>query len=332
MPVSLRRILHRLAAPRSSVAGVIGLSSLIGLSTLVLLAQPASALASAPESTPSGIDEVRLPGGGFSRGRVGELVPGRHVVIIKPNGEQRRFEWSEIESIVLSDGTVYDHSTTPTAMPEPEPEPEPEPMPEPEPEPELEPEPEPEPVPFDVDSLEPEPEPEPEPEVVADKPTTAKPRVLISPDTKGPKLALQRVTSGGSVGDKLAMDAKTKLEMVCEEPCEQLVERPGDLFTITTGKQQVGRSFRLGTTHSSYEVTVRRKSPIKLWSGVALIPATLLIGIGIGIIPRLHNVPNQKIGAYAAGATLIALAGAGGGVTLILFSFDKVKVLPGVRG
>jgi hypothetical protein len=308
------------------------------LAGTMLLVQPAIAVAGPPP--PPGqapFDEVRLPNHGLVRGDVTELVPGRYVVLTKRNGEIRRFEWSQIESIVLADGTVLDKNTTPGTMPEPTPDPNPDPNPDPGPDVVPDPQPDPDPAPVDFDPIEPVKDPS---SAVADdaQPSQATPRVIITPNKSsrppaaekaGPQLALRRVTSRGrEVGSKLPADVPS--EPVCEGACGVLVERPTDEFFIAVDGKPIARGFQLGSTNSSYEIKVRRKSAVKRWSGVALIPAAILVGVGIGIIPALHNVPKERVAGYAVGGALIGLAGIGGGVTLILFSFDKVKVLPGV--
>jgi hypothetical protein len=295
-------------------------------STTLLLAHPVVAAAAPAEGGPTYADEIRLPNDGLVRGQVTELVPGHHVVLKKLSGEVRRFEWSQIESIALADGRIVDKNATAETMPQPGTEPDPNPQPETEPEPE----PEPEPAPFDVDSIG---EPVPEAAPTDEKPSKAKPRVTITPTGgKNHQLSLRRVAAGGEglVGAKVPAD--TKSEAICDGACGVLVDRPTDTFFVANEGKPIARGFQLGTSDTSYELKVRPKSPIKLWSGVALIPAALLVGIGIGIIPALHNVPQQKVAGYAAGGALISLAGIGGGVTLILFSFDKVKVLPGRGG
>jgi hypothetical protein len=271
-------------------------------------------------------DEIRLPNHGLLRGDVTELVPGRYVVLTKRTGEVRRFEWNQIESVVLADGTVLDQNTVPGMMPEPMPEPGPDPDPTVDPNPAIDPDPAVEPVPFDVDA-EPEPEPEPEPAVAtADG---AGPHVLITPNRDGPPLSMRRVTApDAKVGAKVPSNVTS--EPVCEGACDVLVERPEGPFFIAVDGKPIARTFKLGT-ESNYEIKVRRKSPAMLWSGVALIPAAIIAGIGIGIIPTLHNVPRERIPVYAGVGAAIAVAGIGGGVTLILFSFDKVKVLPGLK-
>jgi hypothetical protein len=278
---------------------------------LVATIDPATASANIPPPpNQEPMDEVRLRNGGFVRGQVSELAPGTYVVI-KSRMKSRRFEWNDIEAVVLSDGQSYGKDTIPT--------PKPEPKPEPKPAPELEPEPLPEPEP----ELEPEPEPEPEPKF---DPEPLVPKV--SPSVNSPLVVLE---VGGKKGGAAELH-RSDGSVVCASPCDhQLPTADGEYFATIDGKQ-AGRSFRFTDRSPTYTVKVSPVDPIKRWAGVALIPASLLIGIGIGIIPALHNVPRSQVAGYAAGGAVISLLGIGGGVTLIMFSRSKVKVLPGVQG
>jgi hypothetical protein len=101
-------------------------------------------------------------------------------------------------------------------------------------------------------------------------------------------------------------------------------------FLVTIDDKQIGRRFQLSGDPSGYRVDVTRSSAVKRWVGIAMIPASVIVGVGIGIIPVLHNVPRSSTIGYAAGGTAIAVLGIGGGVTLFMFSRAKVKVFPGL--
>jgi hypothetical protein len=153
--------------------------------------------------------------------------------------------------------------------------------------------------------------------------------VVIDVGGKGSPVELRQVEGAGGPGD--ARIAPSSGTVICTSPCDmQLPTGDGEFFTTIDGKQ-VGRSFRLADGSPSYTLDVTRVDPIKRWSGVALIPATVLIGVGIGLIPVLHNIPRSQVAGYAAGGAAIGLLGIGGGVTLILFSRSKLKVLPGIQ-
>ena len=306
----------------------------VAVAVALLMATLDPAIASAnipPPPNQQPFDEVRLRNGGFVRGTVTELAPGTYVVLDARNGS-RRFDWKDVEAVVLSDGTVHTKDAIPTgALPKPEPKPEPKPDPgvEPKPDPGVEPKPDP--------SVEPDPEPEPEPEPKFDpdelaepkpEPTGTGPTVVVEVNNdKGAPVELRQVEGAGGQGN--AKIDPSSGSVICTTPCNlALPTGDGEYFATVDGKQ-VGRSFRL---FADSTVKVTRKDPIKFWSGVALIPATVLIGVGIGIIPALHNVPQQKVAGYAAGGAVIGLLGIGGGVTLIMFSRSKVKVLPGIQG
>ncbi|MCX4243832.1 hypothetical protein [Paraliomyxa miuraensis] len=292
----------------------------VALATLVALAglgPVAPAVAASPSSpSPAALDEVRLPSGGFVRGQIQALMPGQYVEIRKLDGEIQRFEWSEIQSVVKADGTVVerDSAAAPVAQPEPTWEPGTESG-----------------TAGGVDPGFGEATPSDAGQSVDGTASTGAgaspgfvptgtpgpdasvgPTIEIAVDRKGPPVSLYRL------GDST--------RALCEAPCNQAI-RPGYLFVASSGKR-IGKGFEITTDAPGYRVDVKRSSPLRKWSGVALIPVGLIVGIGIGIIPALHNVPKSKVAGYAVGGTLIGLAGIGGGVTLLMFSRSKVEVLP----
>jgi hypothetical protein len=179
-------------------------------------------------------------------------------------------------------------------------------LPKPEPEPGVEPEPEPDP------GVEPEPEPEPQPEPSGTA-SVDTPEITLTVDGDGPPATLQRADG----------------EVICEGPCTQQIPRSDEEFFVELGDRQLGRRFTL-SGQDRYTVDVKRPSAAMKWAGVALIPATLIIGVGIGIIPAIHNVPRGAMIGYAAGGAAIGVLGVAGGVTLIMFARGKVEVLPGI--
>jgi hypothetical protein len=301
---------------------------LAGLSVAAVVMCPtASARASIPPPpNQAPFDEVRLPSGGFVRGEIEEIVVGRYVVLVKKNGgKSQRFEWSEIDSVVRADGTVLGRDAKPEPLPEPKPdeiepdetepdETEPDETAPDETEPdETEPD-ETEPDEIEPDETEPdETEPdETEPEPAGPGPGVDQPQITLTIDGDGPPPVLHR----GS-------------ETICTGPCELQIPRSDEEFFVTLDERRVGRGFSL-SGEPGYRVDVKRSSPILRWSGVALIPAAVIVGVGIGIIPAIHNVPRGSMIGYAVGGSLIGAAGIAGGVTLIMFSRAKVKVLPGL--
>jgi hypothetical protein len=257
-----------------------------------------------PPPNQASFDEVQLNSGGFVRGEIQELSEGSHVVLLKKNGGNvQRYEWKDVRAVVRGDRS---------ALPKPEPKPEPKPKPEVEPKPEQEPEPEPgvEPEPEPDPGVEPEPEPEPQPEPSGTA-SVDTPEITLTVDGDGPPATLQRADG----------------EVICEGPCTQQIPRSDEEFFVELGDRQLGRRFTL-SGQDRYTVDVKRPSAAMKWAGVALIPATLIIGVGIGIIPAIHNVPRGAMIGYAAGGAAIGVLGVAGGVTLIMFARGKVEVLP----
>ncbi len=308
------------------------LATLVALATIGPVAPAHARVAIPPPPGLVPFDEVRLPSGGFVRGQLQEFVPGGHVVLRKSDGTLQRFEWSEIYSVVKADGSVVKHDDVSAPTPTPTPE-----IAETDP-------------PDPVEALEPEPDPledgsdeadeaddldfaeESESEedlgideelgleldlddAVDEEPLPGEPTIRIDVDRDGPAVSLHNL---GDAGQEL-----------CTAPCDRAIARQPGAFFVSSDGTRLGKQFRLAGDAPSYRVDVKRDSPVRKWSGVALMPAALIIGIGIGIIPALHNMPRTKIAGYAVGGTLIGLAGIGGGVTLLMFSRSKVKVLPG---
>lgn len=271
----------------------------IAIGACLLFGPAASAWAGVPPPpNQAPFDEVRLNSGGFVRGEVKELVEGSHVVLVKKNGgKEQRYEWKDVQSVIRAD-----RSALPEPLPEPEPKPEPDVEPKPEPEPEPEPDVEPEP--------EPEPDPGPEPSELS---SVDKPEVTLTIDGDGPPVELRRADG----------------EVVCEGPCTLQIPRSDEEFFVELGDRQLGRRFTL-SGQDRYSVDVKRPSAAMKWAGVALIPATVLLGVGIGIIPAIHNVPRGAMIGYAVGGAAIGALGVAGGVTLIMFARGKVEVLPGI--
>jgi hypothetical protein len=285
----------------------------IAIGACLVLGPAASAWAGVPPPpNHAPFDEVQLNSGGFVRGEVQELVEGSHVVLRKKNGGKvQRYEWKDVRSVVRAD---------PSALPEPEPKPdvEPEPKPdvEPEPKPDVEPEPEPDVEPEPEPDVEPEPEPEPdvEPEPEPSQaPSVDKPEITLTVNGDGPPVELRRADG----------------EVICEGPCTLQIPRSDEEFFVELGDRQLGGRFTL-SGQDRYGVDVKRPSAVMKWAGVALIPAAVIIGVGIGIIPAIHNVPRSSMIGYAVGGAAIGALGVAGGVTLIMFARGKVKVLPGI--
>jgi|GEM_PF-1788629 len=289
---------------------------------LVATLDPAIVSASIPPPpNQQPFDEIRLRNGGLVRGEVTDMAPGSYVVVDSRN-KSRRFDWNDVDAVVLRDGTVHGRDAIPV------------PFVKPDPKPDLGPDPKPDPKPDTGPDIGPDPKPEPEPDLEP-KPD---PGPKFDPDDLGPESTDPAV--GPGAGPTVAINVNDKgspVELhsgdgtvVCTSPCGiALPSGDGEFFATIDGKR-VGKPFRFdGST--DYTVKVSRKDPIKLWSGVALIPAAVIIGVGIGIIPALHNIPRSQVAGYAAGGAAIGVLGIAGGVTLIMFSRSKVKVLPGIQ-